>query len=180
MDNIKVEKVRKWLPPMNVTEVHKFLGFTGYYRYFIKDYSKIAKLLLLLTHNLTPWQWNSEQQQAFKTLRNLMCQQPVLKQPDFTKPFAVFTDTSAYGMGAILSQEGGLNTQNRTKYHPVAYYSATFTEIERNYDVYDRELLAIMKAIMHWQPYLIWTKEPFKIFTDHTNLLHWKSPQKLN
>jgi hypothetical protein len=101
-----------------------------------------------------------------------MCQQPVLNQPDFTKPFAVFTDASAYGVAAILSQEGGPNTQNRTKYHPVAYYSATFTETEWNYDVYDRELLAIMKAITHWRPYLIWTKEPFKIFTNHANLLH--------
>jgi L-rhamnose mutarotase len=180
MDDVKVEKVRKWLPPTNVTEVRKFLGFTGYYRYFIKDYSKIAKPLLLLTHNSTPWQWNDEQQQAFETLRDLMCQQPVLKQPDFTKPFAVFTDASAYGVGAILSQEGGPNTQNRTKYHPVTYYSATFTETERNYDIYDRELLTIMKVITHWRPYLIWTKEPFKIFTDHANLLHWKSPRKLN
>jgi RNase H-like domain found in reverse transcriptase/Reverse transcriptase (RNA-dependent DNA polymerase)/Integrase zinc binding domain/Chromo (CHRromatin Organisation MOdifier) domain len=180
MDDVKVEKVRKWLPPKNVTEVRKFLSFTGYYRYFIKDYSKIAKPLLLLTHNTTPWHWNDEQQKAFEQLRDLMCQQPVLKQPDFTKPFAVFTDASAYGVGAILSQEGGPNTQNRTKYHPVAYYSATFTETERNYDVYDRELLAIMKAITHWRPYLIWMKEPFKIFTDHANLLHWKSPRKLN
>jgi RNase H-like domain found in reverse transcriptase/Reverse transcriptase (RNA-dependent DNA polymerase) len=102
MDDVKVEKVRKWLPPSNITEVHKFLGFTGYYRYFIKDYSKIAKPLLFLTHNTTPWQWNNKQQQAFENLRDLMCQQPVLKQPDFTRPFAVFTDTSAYGMGAIL------------------------------------------------------------------------------
>jgi hypothetical protein len=75
----------------------------GYYRYFIKDYSKITEPLLLLTHNTTPWQWNDEQQQAFEKLRELMCQQPVLKQPDFTKPFAVFTDASAYGVGAILS-----------------------------------------------------------------------------
>jgi RNase H-like domain found in reverse transcriptase len=150
MDDTKVEKVCKWLPPSNVTEVRKFLGFTGYYRYFIKDYSKIAKPLLLLTHNTTPWQWNDEQQQAFETLRNLMCQQPVLKQPDFTKPFAVFTDASAYGVGAILSQEGGPNAQNQTKHHPIAYYLAIFTEIERNYDVYNRELLAIMKAITHW------------------------------
>jgi RNase H-like domain found in reverse transcriptase/Reverse transcriptase (RNA-dependent DNA polymerase) len=112
MDDVKVEKVRKWLPPSNVTEVCKFLGFTGYYCYFIKDYSKIAKPLLLLTHNTTPWQWDNEQQQAFETLCNLMCQQPVLKQPDFTKPFAVFTDASAYGVGAILSQEGGPNGQN--------------------------------------------------------------------
>jgi hypothetical protein len=62
MDNVKVEKVRKWLPPMNVTEVRKFLSFTGYYRYFIKDYSKIARPLLFLTHNSTPWQWGDEQQ----------------------------------------------------------------------------------------------------------------------
>jgi RNase H-like domain found in reverse transcriptase/Integrase zinc binding domain len=180
MDDVKVEKVRKWLPPSNITEVRKFLGFTGYYRYFIKDYSKITKPLLLLTHNTTPWQWNNEQQQAFEKLRELMCQQPVLKQPNFTKPFAIFTDALAYGVGAILSQEGGPNAQNHTKHHPIAYYSATFTETERNYDVYNRELLAIMKAITHWQPYLIWTKEPFKIFTDHANLLHWKSPRKLN
>ena len=138
MDNVKVEKVRK------------FLGFTGYYRYFIKDYSKIAKPLLLLTHNTTPWQWNDEQQQAFEKLWDLMCQQPVLRQPNFTKPFAVFTDASAYGVGAILLQEGEPNAQNRTKYHPIAYYSATFTETERNYNIYDRELLAIMKAITHW------------------------------
>jgi Reverse transcriptase (RNA-dependent DNA polymerase) len=62
MDDVKVEKVRKWLPPTNITEVCKFLGFTGYYRYFIKDYSKIARPLLLLTHNLTLWHWDNEQQ----------------------------------------------------------------------------------------------------------------------
>jgi RNase H-like domain found in reverse transcriptase len=103
MDDVKVEKVCNWRPPSNITEVCKFLGFTGYYRYFIKDYSKIVRPLLLLTHNTTPWQWKDEQQQAFNTLWDLMCQQPVLKQPDFTIPFAVFTDASAYGIGAILS-----------------------------------------------------------------------------
>jgi RNase H-like domain found in reverse transcriptase len=103
----------------------------------------------------------------------------VLQQPNFTKPFFVLTDASAYGMGAILSQEGGPTSQ-KPRLHPVAYYSATFTETERNYDIYDQELLAIMKAITHWQPYLIWTNESFTILTDHANLLHWKSPRKLN
>jgi hypothetical protein len=86
-------------------------------------------------------------------------------------------------MGDILSQEGGTTDQNTTQkpqLHPVAYYSAIFTETECNYNIYEQELLAIMKAIMHWQPYLIWIKEPFTILTDHTILLHWKSPQKLN
>jgi RNase H-like domain found in reverse transcriptase len=129
MDDTKVEKVRNWKLPRNVTEVHKFLGFTGYYHYFIKDYSKIAQPLLLLMHNTTPWHWDSEQQLAFETLREAMCKQLVLKQPDFTKPFTLFTDALAYGMGAILSQEGGLNTMScKLKFHPVAYYSSMFTD----------------------------------------------------
>jgi hypothetical protein len=61
-----------------------------------------------------------------------------------------------------------------------ALHSATFTKTECNYNIYERELLAIMKAITHWRPYLIWTKESFTILTDHMNLLHWKSPRKLN
>jgi len=111
-----------------------------------------------------------------------MCTKPVLRQPDFAKQFVVHTDASAYGVGAILSQEGEYHPSNsqKPKLHPVAYYSATFTSTERNYDIYERELLAIIKAITHWRPYLIWTEEPFIICTDHANLLHWKSPQKLN
>jgi len=91
-----------------------------------------------------------------------------------------------YGVGAILSQEGEstiLHIQTphkKPKLHPVTYYSATFTETECNYDIYDRELLAIIKAIMHWRPYLIWTEKPFTIYIDHANLLYWKSPRKLN
>jgi RNase H-like domain found in reverse transcriptase/Reverse transcriptase (RNA-dependent DNA polymerase) len=184
MDDTKVEKVCNWRPPTNVTEVRKFLGFTGYYRYFIKDYSKITRPLLQLTHLTTTWHWDEDEQTAFETLCQAMINKPVLRQPDFTKPFFLLTDASAYGMGAILSQEGGSsstpNPGQKPKLHPVAYYSATFTQAERNYDIYEQELLAIIKAISHWRPYLIWTKEPFTILTDHANLLHWKSPRKLN
>ena len=112
-----------------------------------------------------------------------MCSKPVLHQPDFKKPFFVATDASAYGVGAILSQEGESDLQKPSsprKLHPIAYYSATFTPTERNYDIYDRELLAVHKALSHWRPYLIWTPEPFTIHTDHANLLYWKSPRKLN
>jgi RNase H-like domain found in reverse transcriptase len=112
MDDTKVEKVRNWRPPTNVTEVRKFLGFTGYYRYFIKDYSKIARPLLQLTHLMSTWHWNEDEQIAFETLQQAMINKPVLWQPDFTKPFFLLTDTSAYGMGAILSQEGGSSTSN--------------------------------------------------------------------
>jgi hypothetical protein len=83
-------------------------------------------------------------------------------------------------MGAILLQQGRnlphAHRYLKPKNHPIAYYSATFTPTERNYDIYERELLAIMKSLVHWQPYLGWTKEPFTILTDHANLQYWKAP----
>ena len=78
MDNAKIAKVKNWITPHNVREVHKFLGFTGYYCYFIQDYSKKARPLLYLTHNTTSWQWGQDQQTVFKILQDAMCSKPVL------------------------------------------------------------------------------------------------------
>ena len=157
IDNKKVKKVKNWQQLTNVTEVWRFLGFTGYYQYFIQDYSHIARLLLDLTIKTTPWHWGNDQQKLFEQLWNQMCEKPVLQQPDFTKKFFVHLDALAYGVRAILSQEGESSTSNPSKpcLHPVAYYLATFTATERNYDIYECELLAILKAITHWRPYLI-------------------------
>jgi hypothetical protein len=111
---------------------------------------------------------------------------PVLTQPDFNCKFYLQTDTSGYGMGAILPQEGDLEMLTLTMakkktpiLHPIVYYSAMFMLTEQNYNVYDQELLAIMKALAHWQQYLGWTKVPFTIMTNHANLQHWKSLQNL-
>ena len=83
-----------------------------------------------------------------------MCTEPVLRQPDFNKRFYLQVDASLYSVGAVLSQEGNhvtptLAKQHKTILHPIAYYSATFTQTERNYDIYERELLAVMKALAH-------------------------------
>jgi len=72
MDPTKTQGVADWPRPVNVTDVHSFLGFTGFYRYFIPNYSKIAKPLLLLTRKDTPWHWDVEQKQAFEHLKTLM------------------------------------------------------------------------------------------------------------
>jgi hypothetical protein len=113
-----------------------------------------------------------------------MCCSPVLIQPNFKERFYLQTDASAYGVGAILSQEGrnspSLQKHAKPKTHLIAYYLATFTPMERNYDIYEQELLAIMKSLAHWRPYLGWTKEPFTILTDHANLQYWKAPRNLN
>ena len=114
-----------------------------------------------------------------------MCCGPVLQQLDFGKKFYLQADASLYGVGAVLSQEGehltpSLAKQQKPILHPIAYYSTTFTQTKCNYNIYERELLAVMKALTHWRQYLGWTKELFVIMTDHANLQYWKSPKNLN
>ena len=181
MDPAKTKGLADWKTPQNLKDVHAFLGFTGFYRYFVLNYLKIARPLIELTKKAVPFHWSEAQSKVFETLKTLMCRCPVLKQPNYTKPFFLSTDASAYGVGAILSQEGEINprTQKPTQ-QPIAYYSATFTPMERNYDIYKRELLAVIKALTHWQPHLAATKDPVTILTNHANLTYWKTPRTIN
>ena len=114
-----------------------------------------------------------------------MCSSLVLTQWDFNKQFILQVNALAYGMGTILSQEGDHQTPTlaqctKPALYPIAYYSATFTATEQNYNIYKWELLAIMKALAHWWPYSGWTKVPFIIQTDHANLQYWKALRNLN
>ena len=171
MDLTKLKGVADWPPPRSVKDVRAFLGFTGFYRYFVPHYSQIARPLIDLTRKAVPFHWETPQIRAFETLKTLMCRRPILRQPDYTKQFLLATDASAYGVGAVLLQEG--ETHPRTKkptQHPIAYYSATFTPTERNYDIYERELLAVLKALQHWRPHLAATEIPVIVLTDHANL----------
>ena len=181
MDPAKTKGIADWKTPQNLKDIHAFLGFTGFYRYFVPNYSKIARPLIELTKKAVPFHWSEAQSKVFKTLKTLMCRCPVLKQPNYTKPFFLSTDASAYGVGAVLSQEGEINprTQKPTQ-QPIAYYSATFTPMERNYDIYKRELLAVIKTLTHWQPHLAATKDPVTILTNHANLIYWKTPWTIN
>jgi hypothetical protein len=129
MEQVKVDKVKTWKSPTTVREVRKFLGFTGYYRYFIQNYSSIARPLHQLTHKGVKWHWETEHQRAFEQLRDIMCTKPVLRQPNYDKTFFVHTDASSYGAGAVLMQEHE-NGDKKPRQHPLAYYSATFTPTE--------------------------------------------------
>ena len=181
MDPAKIKGVADWPTPQTVRDVRAFLGFTGFYRYFIPNYSSIARPLIHLTKKATPFHWEETQVKAFETLKTLMCRKPILRQPDYSQPFFVSTDASAYGVGAVLSQEGELNPRTKKPtQHPIAYYSATFTPTERNYDIYERELLAVLKALEHWRPHVAATDVPVTILTDHANLTFWKIPRKVN
>ncbi len=103
MDPQKLSSVADWPVPKNPTDICSFLGFTGYYHYFVPNYSKIAHLLLDLTKKSIVWYWGESQFKAFKTLKTLICQKPVLIQPDFERCFYLQTDASAYGIRVVLS-----------------------------------------------------------------------------
>jgi hypothetical protein len=168
MEEAKVEKVKGWKPPRNATEVRRFLGFTEYYRYFIKGYSQIAQPLLDLTKKTTSWHWDNDQQKAFDELKTRMCSRLILMNPNPSKMFYLQTDASSTGAGAVLTQE----VKGSKKRKPVAYFSCTFSPAEANYDIYEKEFLAVIKAVENWRAHLIWTEKPFVIKTDHKNLTY--------
>jgi hypothetical protein len=99
----------------------------------------------------------------------------VLAHPFLTDPFELEVDTSGFAMGAVLLQK-----KEDGKKHPIAYYSKTLSAAERNYDVYDLELLAIVNALDHWRPYLAGSPHKIIIYSDHQNLLYWKEPHKIS
>ena len=100
-------------------------------------------------------------------------ERPVLVIPVDDEPYRVEADSSNFALGAVLSQ------QQNDKWHPIAYLSKSLTEAERNYKIYDKELLAIMTALSEWRHYLLTGKE-FEIWTDHQNLCYFRKAQKLN
>ena len=175
MDPAKIAGIATWPTPTSVKQVRSFLGFCNFYRPFIYQFSHIAQPLNELTRKETPWTWGERQQEAFETLRKRITSEPVLKQPQLEQPFEVEVDASGYVIGAVLMQR-----DEKGKRHPVAYFSSTLNEAERNYDIYTLELYAIVRALRHWRPFLAGSPHEIIVHTDHANLQYWKEPQKIN
>jgi hypothetical protein len=175
MDPVKVEGVSKWPSPSNVKEVQSFLGFVNFYRRFIKDFADIARPLHDLTRKASEWAWNKEHQEAFDALKKLVTSSPILIFPDDHEPYKVEADSSDYATGAVLSQLG-----EDEKWHPVAFLSKSLSAVERNYEIHDKEMLAIIRALEEWRHYLEGTQHPFDIWTDHKNLEYFMTAKKLN
>jgi hypothetical protein len=175
MDPVKVNGVAQWPEPTSVAEVQSFLGFVNFYRRFIQSFSDIARPLHDLTRKNTPWKWEEKERNAFESLKKSVTSSPILVFPDETKPFKVEADSSGYATGAVLSQEG-----EDGKWHPVAFLSKSLSQVERNYDIHDKELLAIIRALEDWRHYLEGAQHTFQIWTDHKNLEYFKTAKKLN
>jgi hypothetical protein len=173
MDPVKVQGVVDWPVPKSKQDVQSFLGFCNFYRRFIKDFSKIARPMHGLTGDV-PFVWNIEHQLAFESLQMAVTTAPVLVIPNRTNLFRLETDASQFAIGAVLSQ------QVDDQWKPVAFLSKLLSESQRNYQIYDRELMAIVLAFEAFRHYLIGHPLPVEVWTDHTNLQYFRKPQKLN
>jgi hypothetical protein len=175
MDPTKVEGVRNWATPSTKKHVRSFLGFCNFYRAFIRGFAKLAKPLNNLTKKDAPWIWGNDEQNTFDTLKRRITEEPILRQPQMDKQFELEVDASGYAIGAVLMQR-----QEDGKRHPVGFYSATLNDAERNYDIYDLELLAVVKSLENWRTYLAGSPHKVIVFTDHMNLQYWRDPHKIS
>ena len=175
MDSVKLSAIKEWKLPASVKGVCSFLGFANFYCKFIPNFSHVVAPLNLLTRKDQPWAWTNLQQHTFETLKAAFSSGPVLSIPDVTRPFSIMTDAFLFAAGAIL-----LQSDTNGDLHPCAYFSRTFLPAERNYDIYDCELLAVILALTGWRQYVQGTSHPVTIITDHENLSYIKDPCKLS
>ncbi|KAL0173634.1 hypothetical protein M9458_029602, partial [Cirrhinus mrigala] len=177
MDQRKVDAILKWPPPRTVKELQRFLGFSNFYRRFIQGYSSItAPLTSLLRGKPKHLTWNPAAHEAFQHLKHLFSTAPLLHHPDPELPFTVEVDASTAGVGAVLSQAAG----DPALLHPCAFYSHKLSLAEQNYDVGNRELLAIKLALEEWRHWLEGARHPVTIVTDHKNLQYLRDAKRLN
>ena len=159
-DPDKVSAIKEYPVPRSVKDVRAFLGLANYYRKFVKDFAKIAGPLHDLTKKGLKFQWSDACQSAFETLKEALTQAPILAYPDFTLEFTLATDASDHGLGYVLGQ-----VQNGREV-VIAYGGRKLLPAEKNYSVTEREALAVVAGIKHYQHYLYGAR--FKVLTDHS------------
>ncbi|GKD92877.1 reverse transcriptase domain-containing protein, partial [Tanacetum coccineum] len=168
VDAAKIKAVKDWASPTTPTEIRQFLRLAGYYRRFIKDFSKIAKPLTELTQNNKKYTRGENQEPAFQQLKQKLCEAPILALPEGNDDFVIYCDASLQGLGAVLMQREKV----------IAYASRQFKPHEENYTTHDLELGAVVFALKIWRHYLYGTK--CTVFTNHKSLQHILDQKELN
>ncbi|RLN25665.1 uncharacterized protein C2845_PM07G31520 [Panicum miliaceum] len=158
-DPAKTKAMLQWPRPASITEVRGFLGLTGYYRKFVRNYGVLAKPLTQLLQK-RQFQWTDQAEHAFLTLKSAMMTTPVLALPDFKEPFVIETDACDGGIGAVLMQ----------KEQPVFFLSKALGEKHKQLSIYEEEFLALLMAVEKWRQYL--QEHEFIIRTDHKSLAY--------
>jgi ribonuclease HI len=156
------------MPPVKASEIPSFLGLAGYYRRFIKDFSKIAKPMTRLLEKNKDFDWTKECQVSFEELKKRLTLTPVLILPGITKKFDIYCDASRQGLGCVLMQDGQV----------VSYASHQLRKHEENYPTHDLELAAVVHALKIWRHYLIGHR--CEIYSDHKSLKYIFTQNDLN
>jgi len=176
MDPVKVTGVCKWPIPENQTDVQAFVGFVNFYRCFIQDFSTIARPLFDLTCSDQTWNWGAKEQEAFEHLKMVVTTAPILVSPQDSEPFHIEANSSDFASGAVFSQQ----LPGEDKWHLVAFYSKSLSPVEQNYEIHDKEMLAIIRALEEWRHFLEGARHLVEIWTDHKNLEYFMTAKKLN
>ena len=168
VDPAKIEAVKEWPTPKNVSDIRSFLGLAGYYRRFVKDFSKIAKPMTSLMRKDCKFVWTEKCEAAFQTLKEKLTTAPILTLPDGSGSYDVYSDASKNGLGCVLMQNGKV----------IAYASRQLKPYEVNYPTHDLKLAAIVFALKIWRHYLYGMK--CRIYTDHKSLKYIFTQKELN
>ncbi|RVW87019.1 Retrovirus-related Pol polyprotein from transposon 17.6 [Vitis vinifera] len=169
VDKAKVELIVKLPPPTNVKGIRQFLGHAGFYRRFIKDFSKISKPLCELLVKDAKFVWDEKCQRSFEELKQFLTTAPIVRAPNWKLPFEVMCDSSDLAMGAVLGQrEDG-------KPYVIYYASKTLNEAQKNYTTTEKELLAVVFALDKFRAYLVGSS--IVVFTDHSTLKYLLTKQ---
>jgi RNase H-like domain found in reverse transcriptase/Reverse transcriptase (RNA-dependent DNA polymerase)/Integrase zinc binding domain/Chromo (CHRromatin Organisation MOdifier) domain/Retroviral aspartyl protease len=175
MDPAKVAAIQDWATPKSVFDIQVFLGLANFYRRFVRNYSKIAIPLTTLLKKNTKFVWSKSAQSAFDELKARLMSGPILRHFDPTKACVIEADASDYALGGVCSQHDEFG-----QLHPIAYYSRKLLPAEMNYQIYDKELLAIVCAFKHWRHYLEFSSSTTQVLTDHRNLEYFTTTRNLS
>lgn len=175
MDPAKVSAIQSWPRPQNKKDVQSFIGFANFYRRFVKGFSEVAAPLTALTGGNSIWLWSGACEEAFETLKQLFCSAPILALYDPDLECIVETDASDHVSGGVLSQHGKDGILR-----PVAYFSKKHSPAECNYEIYDKELLAVIQAFQEWRTELEGSPHEIKVLSDHKNLQWFMTTKQLN
>lgn len=162
----KVEAITNFPVPKTRRDLRRFLGMVGYYRNFCKNFSAVASPLTDLLSPKVPFQWSNECQMSFERVKALLINSPVLSAPDFSTPFCLAVDASDTGAGAVLLQRDQDGVE-----HPVCYFSRKFNKHQRCYSTIEKEALALILAIQHFDVYIGSVSHPLIVYTDHNPLV---------
>src|SRR5579859_5624786 len=163
----EAHSVTSWPVPKSVHDVRVFLSLANFYRRFILNFNKLAGPMTALLKKNNKFRWSEGAQEAFEKLRAAFTSAPILRHFESSLPVILEADASDFALGAIISQRGPKNGV----LHPITFYSRKFNWVELNYEIYDKEMLAIVKMMDHYQLYFEGLGHQSTLFLDHRNLL---------